>query len=143
MAPVVEAEEGEIAVSLATVFALNAVALFLFPVLGRAPALTERQFGFWAALAIHDTSSVEFGAVTRALRTHPIGWKSNWARRETVSERPMSAPAERSFVCEKSKMEVPLADPRCQEPKSYCKTRPACPIHALQRSRQRGERAPA
>ena len=58
LAPVIEADEDEIAVSLATVFTLNAVALFLFPWLGGLLGLGERAFGLWAALAIHDTSSV-------------------------------------------------------------------------------------
>ena len=58
MAPVIEADDDEIAVSLATVFTLNAVALLLFPHIGHFFALDQRQFGLWAALAIHDTSSV-------------------------------------------------------------------------------------
>ena len=45
-------------VSLATIFVLNAVALFLFPPLGHLLGLTQQQFGTWAAIAIHDTSSV-------------------------------------------------------------------------------------
>jgi uncharacterized integral membrane protein (TIGR00698 family) len=56
--PVVNAGEEEMAVSLGTVFVLNSVALFLFPVLGHALHLTQSQFGLWSALAIHDTSSV-------------------------------------------------------------------------------------
>lgn len=56
--PVVNAGEEEMAVSLGTVFVLNSVALFLFPVLGYALHLTQVQFGLWSALAIHDTSSV-------------------------------------------------------------------------------------
>jgi uncharacterized integral membrane protein (TIGR00698 family) len=58
MAPVIEADDDEIAVALATVFTLNAVALFVFPDIGRWLGLDQRQFGLWAALAIHDTSSV-------------------------------------------------------------------------------------
>ena len=58
MAPVIKAKDEEIAVSLATVFTLNAVALLLFPPLGHMFALSQKQFGLWAALAIHDTSSV-------------------------------------------------------------------------------------
>jgi uncharacterized integral membrane protein (TIGR00698 family) len=58
LAPVIEADEDEFAVSLATVFSLNAVALFLFPWLGARIGLDEHAFGLWAALAIHDTSSV-------------------------------------------------------------------------------------
>lgn len=58
MAPVVEADERQTGVSLATVFTLNAVALVVFPPLGAALGLTPPEFGAWAALAIHDTSSV-------------------------------------------------------------------------------------
>ena len=57
-APVLGAEERELSVSLATVFVLNAVALVVFPPVGHALGLTEPSFGLWAALAIHDTSSV-------------------------------------------------------------------------------------
>ena len=45
-------------VSLATVFLLNAVALYLFPAIGHALHLSQHQFAIWAAVAIHDTSSV-------------------------------------------------------------------------------------
>jgi uncharacterized integral membrane protein (TIGR00698 family) len=56
--PIAKANESEMSVSLATIFVLNAVALFLFPVLGHWLQLTQHQFGMWAAIAIHDTSSV-------------------------------------------------------------------------------------
>ncbi len=55
---VVGANEEETAVSLTTVFVLNSIALLLFPVIGAMLGLTQKQFGLWAALAIHDTSSV-------------------------------------------------------------------------------------
>ncbi|HPF69936.1 MAG TPA: putative sulfate exporter family transporter [Candidatus Krumholzibacteria bacterium] len=58
MAPVIEADDDETAVALATVFTLNAVALLVFPPLGRLLGLSPHAFGMWAALAIHDTSSV-------------------------------------------------------------------------------------
>jgi uncharacterized integral membrane protein (TIGR00698 family) len=45
-------------VALATVFVLNAVALYAFPAVGVLAGLSEAQFGVWAAVAIHDTSSV-------------------------------------------------------------------------------------
>jgi len=61
--PVVRAKENEASVALGTVFLLNAVALFVFPAVGRALSLGESQFGLWAALAIHDTSSVVGAAV--------------------------------------------------------------------------------
>ena len=56
--PIAGASDEEMAVSLGTVFILNSVALFLFPPIGWALHMTEAQFGLWAALAIHDTSSV-------------------------------------------------------------------------------------
>ena len=56
--PIAKANQSEMSVSLATIFVLNAVALFLFPVLGHWLQLSQHQFGLWAAIAIHDTSSV-------------------------------------------------------------------------------------
>lgn len=56
--PIAKANEAQMSVSLATIFVLNAVALFLFPPLGHLLGLTQQQFGTWAAIAIHDTSSV-------------------------------------------------------------------------------------
>lgn len=58
VAPVVRADDNQISVSLGTVFILNAIALFIFPPIGRAIGLSQEQFGLWAAIAIHDTSSV-------------------------------------------------------------------------------------
>jgi uncharacterized integral membrane protein (TIGR00698 family) len=55
---VLQADDNEISVSIGTVFILNAVALFIFPVMGVWFALNQQQFGIWAAIAIHDTSSV-------------------------------------------------------------------------------------
>ena len=62
-APGIEAEPEEISISLGTVFVLNAIALFLFPVIGHGLGMTQHQFGIWSAIAIHDTSSV-VGAAT-------------------------------------------------------------------------------
>jgi uncharacterized integral membrane protein (TIGR00698 family) len=56
--PITQASDEEMAVSLGTVFVLNSVALLIFPSIGAALKLTQSQFGLWAALAIHDTSSV-------------------------------------------------------------------------------------
>ena len=56
--PVTEASEEEMSVSLGTVFILNSIALLTFPAVGAWLGLSQEQFGLWAALAIHDTSSV-------------------------------------------------------------------------------------
>lgn len=67
VSPVIHADEKQISVALGTVFILNSVALFLFPLIGHSLHLNETQFGLWCAIAIHDTSSVvgaagKFGA---------------------------------------------------------------------------------
>jgi uncharacterized integral membrane protein (TIGR00698 family) len=74
MGPVTEANDEQMAVSLATIFVLNSVALMIFPFIGRSLSLTQTQFGLWAALAIHDTSSVvgaaaKYGAIALAVGT--------------------------------------------------------------------------
>ncbi|MFI5345499.1 MAG: YeiH family protein [Elusimicrobiota bacterium] len=56
--PVIGADAEQMSVALGTIFVLNSVALLLFPPIGRALGLSQTQFGLWAALAIHDTSSV-------------------------------------------------------------------------------------
>jgi uncharacterized integral membrane protein (TIGR00698 family) len=62
--PVINATDEEMSVALGTVFILNSIALFAFPPLGHQLHLTQTQFGVWAAVAIHDTSSV-VGAAAR------------------------------------------------------------------------------
>lgn len=56
--PVLRANDEEMAVSLGVIFILNAVALFIFPPMGHYFEMSDAQFGTWAAIAIHDTSSV-------------------------------------------------------------------------------------
>jgi len=95
--PVIGASDEEMSVSLGTVFILNSIALFLFPMIGAALHLTQQQFGVWSAIAIHDTSSVvgaaaAFGAealqvattvkLTRALWIVPLTLGTAWAFRK-------------------------------------------------------------
>lgn len=56
--PVLKADDHEMAVSLGVIFILNAIALFIFPPIGHFFDMSPAQFGTWAAIAIHDTSSV-------------------------------------------------------------------------------------
>lgn len=56
--PVLKAKDTEMSVALGTIFILNAIALFVFPVIGHALGMSQQEFGTWAAIAIHDTSSV-------------------------------------------------------------------------------------
>lgn len=93
---VLKAKENEMAVSLGVIFILNAIALFIFPPLGHLFNLSQTQFGTWAAIAIHDTSSVvgageAYGAqacelatlikCTRALWIIPLAFFTIWWNR--------------------------------------------------------------
>ena len=72
VAPAIRAKNYEVSVALATVFFLNAVALFIFPPLGHHFGLDQMQFGVWSALAIHDTSSVVGAAMQYGARALEI-----------------------------------------------------------------------
>ena len=107
IAPAIRAKAHDISISLAVVFALNSLALLIFPAIGHALQLSERQFGLWCALAIHDTSSVvgasmAFGnralevattvKLARALWIVPVTFLIGaiWAPRGTVAAEPVS-----------------------------------------------------
>ncbi len=73
-APVIDAKDNDTSVALGVVFILNSIALLLFPVIGHLLHLDQTQFGIWAAIAIHDTSSVvgaasHYGPVALATAT--------------------------------------------------------------------------
>lgn len=70
---VMKANENEMAVSLGVIFILNAIALFIFPPMGIALGMTPDQFGTWAAIAIHDTSSVVGAGDAFDQMTHTTG----------------------------------------------------------------------
>jgi uncharacterized integral membrane protein (TIGR00698 family) len=58
IAPVIQSDEKQTSVALGVIFILNSIALFLFPAVGHALDLSQKEFGLWCAIAIHDTSSV-------------------------------------------------------------------------------------
>ena len=78
--PVLQANEEEMAVSLGTIFILNSIALLIFPPIGNALHLSQSQFGLWAALAIHDTSSVVGAAAKYGAQALVIGTTVKLAR---------------------------------------------------------------
>jgi uncharacterized integral membrane protein (TIGR00698 family) len=80
VAPVMDAPEEDIAISLGTVFTLNAIALLIFPMIGWRLHLSQNQFGLWCALAIHDTSSVVGAAARFGPRALMIGTTVKLAR---------------------------------------------------------------
>ncbi len=79
-APVLKAEEHDIAIASATVFTLNAVALLVFPAVGHRLGMGETEFGFWAALAIHDTSSVVGASLAYGKTALEVGTSVKLAR---------------------------------------------------------------
>ena len=80
IAPITKASDEDMAVSLGTVFTLNAIALLAFPAIGFALHMTQSQFGLWAALAIHDTSSVVGAAAHYGPQALTIGTTVKLAR---------------------------------------------------------------
>ena len=57
-APIIEADEEEIALSMSTIFFFNILAVFIFPLLGHLWHMSNFHFGLWSGTAINDTSSV-------------------------------------------------------------------------------------
>lgn len=80
VSPIVKAEEKHISVALGTVFVLNSVALFTFPIIGEILHLSESQFGMWCAIAIHDTSSVVGAASKYGMRSLEVATTVKLAR---------------------------------------------------------------
>ena len=78
--PILHADDGEMSVSLGTVFILNSVALLIFPPIGNLLHLSQSQFGLWAALAIHDTSSVVGAAAKYGPQALVVGTTVKLAR---------------------------------------------------------------
>ena len=113
---VIGVAEGEITVAMGTVFILNAVALYLFPMLGHALHLSQSQFGTWAGVAIHDISSVVGAAshyglsalqtatavkLSRALWIIPVAFGAAYTfqpRADAAGNTAAAAPAEKPKV---------------------------------------------
>jgi uncharacterized integral membrane protein (TIGR00698 family) len=80
VAPVIGAKARDVSAAILAVFVLNAVALFLFPAVGHALHLSQRAFGLWAALAIHDTSSVVGAAASYGREALDVATAAKLAR---------------------------------------------------------------
>jgi uncharacterized integral membrane protein (TIGR00698 family) len=80
IAPITNPSEEEISIAMGTVFLLNSVALLIFPAIGSALHLSQNQFGLWAALAIHDTSSVVGAAAKYGNQALAVGTTVKLAR---------------------------------------------------------------
>ena len=80
IAPAIDADAEEISVSLGTIFILNSIALIVFPIVGHWLDLSQNQFGMWAAIAIHDTSSVVGAAQAYGAEALAVGTSVKLAR---------------------------------------------------------------
>lgn len=80
IAPVMNARSASISVAMGVVFALNAIALLIFPAIGQMFALSQDAFGLWSALAIHDTSSVVGAGLHYGPRALEVGTTVKLAR---------------------------------------------------------------
>ncbi|OMQ09023.1 YeiH family protein [[Flexibacter] sp. ATCC 35103] len=58
ISPVIKSNENQTSIALGVIFILNSIALFVFPFIGHQLGLSQKDFGLWCAIAIHDTSSV-------------------------------------------------------------------------------------
>lgn len=79
-APALRAKAHEVALASATVFTLNAIALLIFPAIGHKLGFTQEQFGYWAALGIHDTSSVVGASLSYGEQALEVGTVVKLAR---------------------------------------------------------------
>ncbi len=76
----IKPKDSSVSLALVTVFLLNALALVLFPMIGHGIGLSEEQFGYWSALAIHDTSSVVGATLAYGPLANVIGTSVKLAR---------------------------------------------------------------
>jgi uncharacterized integral membrane protein (TIGR00698 family) len=117
LAPITDANEEEISISMGTVFLLNSIALLVFPAVGWWLHLSQNQFGLWAALAIHDTSSVVGAAAKYGNQALAVGTTVKLARAlwivpvslitASVVGRLASAKGAASGAAHKAKVKVP------------------------------------
>lgn len=80
VAPAIGARSNSVSIALGVVFLLNALALLIFPPIGHFLGFTEDQFGLWAALAIHDTSSVVGASMAYGPKALAVGTTVKLAR---------------------------------------------------------------
>ncbi|MEO0899119.1 MAG: putative sulfate exporter family transporter [Bacteroidota bacterium] len=105
VSPVVRAKEQDISMALAVVFLLNSIALIIFPGIGQLFGLSMEQFGMWAAIAIHDTSSVVGAANTYGLEALEIGTTIKLSRALWII--PVSLLSMLFFRSEGNKIKIP------------------------------------
>ncbi|MCK9225861.1 MAG: putative sulfate exporter family transporter [Candidatus Muirbacterium halophilum] len=73
VSPAINASSFNTGLALAIVFLLNSIGLIIFPIIGHFFELSQESFGLWAAIAIHDTSSVIGACQTYGAKALEIG----------------------------------------------------------------------
>ncbi len=106
VSPVVKAKNKDISMAIISIFLLNAIALFIFPVIGRYSGMTDLQFGLWCAIAIHDTSSVAGASAEFSGSAFQIATIVKLAR--TLWIVPLVFLASYYFKYQKRKINIPL-----------------------------------
>lgn len=58
IAPVIDADDSDIAYAMSATFLFDMAMIVLFPIMGQAMGLSDMAYGLWAGTAVNDTSSV-------------------------------------------------------------------------------------
>lgn len=58
MAPVIEADDGDVSYAISSTFIFDMGMIILYPIVGQLLSLSDQFFGFWSGTSINDTSSV-------------------------------------------------------------------------------------
>lgn len=105
ISPVIKSNENQTSIALGVIFILNSIALFVFPFIGHQLDLSQREFGLWCAIAIHDTSSVVGAANKYGAEALQIATTVKLARALWII--PISLLTAVIFKNKKSKIKIP------------------------------------
>lgn len=105
ISPVIKSNENETSIALGVIFILNSIALFVFPFIGHQLDLSQKDFGLWCAIAIHDTSSVVGAANKYGAEALQIATTVKLARALWII--PISILTAAIFKSKKSKIKIP------------------------------------
>ena len=105
ISPVIKSNENETSIALGVIFILNSIALFVFPFIGHQLDLSQKDFGLWCAIAIHDTSSVVGAANKYGVEALQIATTVKLARALWII--PISILTAAIFKSKNSKIKIP------------------------------------
>ncbi len=105
ISPVIKSNKNETSIALGVIFILNSIALFVFPFIGHQLDLSQKDFGLWCAIAIHDTSSVVSAANKYGAEALQIATTVKLARALWII--PISILTAAIFKSKNSKIKIP------------------------------------